>query len=85
MIDNISQIQVVKASDLPPTFDILVGTQTYRFEVAGMGDDVVWLHCTDTNESMWIDPNDEMSILIPDTWENAKWDISFDLMQRGAL
>lgn len=85
MIDSIKHIQTVKASDLPPTFDVQVGLFTYPMELERMDAQYVYVRSTDTDETIYI-PRDEMvTILVPDTWENAKWDISFALMQQGAL
>lgn len=85
MIDSIKQIHTVKACYLPPTFDIRVGAMDYAFELDGMDESFVYMLCTTTNEIVNI-PRDEMiTILVPDTWENAKWDISLALMNEGIL
>jgi hypothetical protein len=83
MIDSVSEIRTVKAMDLPPTFDILVGHTTYRFELESVEADTVYMRCTDTNETMWLNPQDEVAILVPDTLANARVDIELDLMTRG--
>ena len=85
MIDSIKEIRTVKACDLPPTFDIRVGAVEYAFEIDSMDTHYVYMLCTSTNEIVNI-PRDEMiTILVPDTWENAKWDISLALMNEGVL
>ena len=85
MIESVKQIATMKAIDLPPTFDIRVGAMDYAFELDGMDESFVYMLCTTTNEIVNI-PRDEMiTILVPDTWENAKWDISLALMNEGIL
>ena len=85
MIDSIKEIRTVKACDLPPTFDIRVGAVEYAFEIDSMDTHYVYMLCTSTNEIVNI-PRDEMiTILVPDTWENAKWDIALGLMEKGLI
>lgn len=85
MIESIKEIRTMKACDLPPTFDILVGTTEYPFEIESMDSHYVYMISTSTDEIVNI-PRDEMiTILVPDTWENAKWDISLALMNDGIL
>jgi hypothetical protein len=85
MIDSVKQIVTLKASDLPPTFDIRIGAMEYPFELESMDAHFVYMRSTSTDETVNI-PRDEMiTILIPDTWENAKWDIALGLMQEGVL
>lgn len=85
MIESVKQIATMKASDLPPTFDVQVGLFTYPMEIEGMDMHFVYMRSTDTDETIYI-PRDEMiTILIPDTWDNAKWDISLALMTDGVL
>jgi hypothetical protein len=85
MINSVSEIRTVKAYDLPHTFDILIGQTVYPFEVRGLQCGNVLLRCTSTNEDIYIDQNEMMTILVPDTLENARMDIEFDLMQQGLL
>jgi hypothetical protein len=85
MIESVKQIKTMKAIDLPPTFDIQVGLFTYHMERSPDRDGKVWMHCSDTSENIHIDPNETISVLIPDTWENASVDIEFDLMQKGLV
>lgn len=85
MIESVKQIATMKASDLPPTFDVQVGLFSYPMELESMDAQYVYIRSTDTDETIYI-PRDEMiTILIPDTWENAKWDISLGLMTEGVL
>jgi hypothetical protein len=85
MIDKVSEIRIVKASDLPPTFDIMVGNNVYPFELDSMDDTYVYMIDTASGESVYIPRDAEMSILVPDTWDNAKWDIGLSLMNDGIL
>jgi len=85
MIDKVSEIRTMKASDLPPTFDIMVGTTIYPFEIVDADTHFMYLRDIKGNEIVNV-PNDYMmTILVPDTLENAKWDISLSLMQQGLL
>ena len=85
MIQSIKQIVTLKAEMLPPTFDILVGATEYPFELESMDSHYVYMLSTSTDEIVNI-PRDEMiTILVPDTWDNAKWDISLALMNEGIL
>jgi hypothetical protein len=85
MIDSVKQIVTVKAEMLPPTFDILVGATEYPFELESMDSHFVYMVSTSTNEVVNI-PRDEMvTILVPDTWDNSKWDIGLSLMNQGIL
>lgn len=83
MIDSIKQIATVKASDLPPTFDIRIGNREIPIEVESMDAHYVYLRSGD--ETIYIPRDEMMTILIPDTWENARFDIEFDLMQKGLI
>ena len=85
MIESVKRIATMKASDLPPTFDVQVGLFAYPMELESMDAHYVYMRSTDTDETIYI-PRDEMiTILIPDTWDNAKWDISLALMTDGVL
>lgn len=85
MIDSIKEIRTVKACDLPPTFDIRVGANEFAFELDGMDESFVYMLCTTTNEIVNIERDADITILVPDTWDNAKWDISLALMTEGML
>ena len=80
MIDKVSEIRTVKASDLPPTFDIMVGTTIYPFELDFMDSVNVWMTDTTSGESVYLPRDADISILVPDTWDNAKWDIALSLI-----
>lgn len=85
MINSVKQIQTMKAIDLPHTFDVLVGQTSYPFELESADAHYVYMRSTDTDETIYI-PRDEMiTVLIPDTLENAALDIEMDLMQQGLL
>ena len=85
MIQSIKQIVTIKAEMLPPTFDVLVGTTEYPFELESMDAHYVYMISTSTDEIVNI-PRDEMiTILVPDTMENAAMDIELDLMAQGIL
>ena len=85
MIESIKEIKTMKAIDLPPTFDVRVGLSSYRMERSPDRDGKVWMHCSDTSEDIHIDPDEIITVLVPDTWENARYDIQFDLMKEGLL
>ena len=85
MITSVKQIKTMKASDLPPVFDIRVGVVEYPFELQDMDTNYVYALSTLTGEVINI-PRDEMvTVLIPDTWENAALDIELGLMQQGVI
>ena len=85
MIQSVKQIRTVKACELPPTFDILVGSTAYPFEIERMDANHVYMVETTSGDSVYI-PRDEMvTILVPDTLENAAMDIELDLILQGIL
>ena len=85
MIQSVKKIETVKASELPPTFDILVGSTVYPFEIESMDAHYVYMVETTSGDSVYI-PRDEMvTILVPDTLENAAMDIELDLILQGIL
>ena len=85
MIESVKQIKTMKASDLPPTFDIQVGLFCYPMEVESMDATYVYMRSTDTDETIYIPRDEEIAILVPDTWDNAALDIELDLMQKGVI
>ena len=85
MIVSIKQIVTVKACDLPPTFDVRVGNMSYPFELDGMDESYVYIIDTTSGETVYVPRDEDMTILVPDTWENAKWDISLGLMEKGLI
>ena len=85
MIESVKQIVTMKANDLPPTFDVRIGNTEYAMERNPDRNGKVWMHCTTTSENLYVDPDVEITVLIPDTWENAALDIEFDLMQKGLI
>ena len=85
MIDSVKRIETMKASDLPPTFDVLVGQTTYPMELQGVERGFVYFLSTSDNMLLNVPADYEMTVLVPDTWENAATDIEFDLMQKGLI
>ena len=85
MIESVKQIKTMKAIDLPHTFDILVGATEYPFELEQVDAHYVYMRSTSTDETVYIPRDAEVTILIPDTLDNAKWDLSLALMQDGLL
>lgn len=83
MIESVKQIATMKAIDLPPTFDIRIGNQEFAMEVDSV--DATYVYLRHGDEIIYIPRDEMMTVLIPDTWDNAKWDISLALMQQGAL
>lgn len=84
-IDSVKAIATVKASNLPPTFDIQVGTFAYPMELISMDRYFIYVRSTDTDETIRINKNEMVTILIPDTLDNAHLDISLDLMAKGII
>lgn len=85
MIESVKQIKTMKAIDLPPTFDVLVGMTSYPMEFQGVEGGFVYFLSTSDNQLINVPSDFEMTVLIPDTWENARFDIEFGLMQEGLI
>lgn len=85
MIESVKQIKTMKAIDLPDTFDIRVGTTEYPFEIVDWDLDYVYAKSIKDNQVINIPVDEMVTVLVPDTWENAAVDIEFDLMQKGLV
>lgn len=85
MIESIKHIQQVKAENLPPTFDIRVGSVDYPFELDYMDYAMVYIIDMTSGETVYLRRTDIVTILVPDTLENAALDIELELMQMGVL
>ena len=85
MIESVKQIKTMKAIDLPDTFDIRVGTTEYPFEIVDWDLDYVYAKSIKDNQVVNIPVDEMVTVLVPDTWENAAVDIEFDLMQKGLV
>ena len=85
MIESVKQIKTMKAIDLPDTFDIRVGTTEYPFEIVDWDLDYVYAKSIKDNQVINIPVDEMVTVLVPDTWENAAVDIEFDLMQKGIV
>jgi hypothetical protein len=85
MIESVKQIKTMKAIDLPDTFDIRVGTTEYPFEIVDWDLDYVYAKSIKDNQVINIPVDEMVTVLVPDTWENASVDIEFDLMQKGLV
>jgi hypothetical protein len=85
MIESVKQIKTMKAIDLPDTFDIRVGTTEYPFEIVDWDLDYVYAKSIKDNQVVNIPVDEMVTVLVPDTWENASVDIEFDLMQKGLV
>ena len=71
--------------DLPDTFDIRVGATEYPFEIVDWDLDYVYAKSIKDNQVVNIPVDEMVTVLVPDTWENAAVDIEFDLMQKGLV
>lgn len=85
MIESIKEIRTVKAIDLPPTFDVLIGDEEYPMEIMNVDSEFVYVVSHRDSQVIHIPVNEIVSVLVPDTWENARYDIEFDLMKEGLL
>ena len=85
MIDSVKQIKTMRAMELPHTFDVRVGTTEYPFEVIDWDLDYVYAKSIKDNQVVNIPADEMVTVLVPDTWENAAVDIEFDLMQKGLV
>jgi len=85
MIVSVKQIKTMKAIDLPDTFDIRVGNTAYPFEIVDWDLDYVYAKSIKDNQVINIPVDERVTVLVPDTWENAAVDIEFDLMQKGLV
>ena len=85
MIESVKQIKTMRAMDLPDTFDIRVGTTEYPFEIVDWDLDYIYAMSIKDNQVINIPVDEMVTVLVPDTWENAAVDIEFDLMQKGLV
>lgn len=85
MIETVKQIKTMKARDLPPTFDIQVGLFCYPMEMQCVERGYAYFLSTTDNQLINVPADYEMTVLIPDTWDNAALDIEMDLMQKGVI
>ena len=85
MIVSVKQIKTMKAIDLPDTFDVRVGTTAYPFEIVDWDLDYVYAKSIKDNQVINIPVDEMVTVLVPDTWENAAVDVEFDLMQKGLV
>ena len=85
MIESVKQIKNMRAMDLPDTFDVRVGTTEYPFEIVDWDLDYVYAKSIKDNQVVNIPVDEMVTVLVPDTWENAAVDIEFDLMQKGLI
>lgn len=84
-IDSVKAITTVKASDLPDHFDIRVGSREYPMIFEDTDGTFVYVYSIATDETINIPVDQMVTILIPDTWDNAALDISLDLMSKGII
>ena len=75
----------MKAIDLPDTFDVRVGTTEYPFEIIDWDLDYIYAKSIKDNQVVNIPVDEMVTVLVPDTWENAAVDVEFDLMQKGLV
>lgn len=75
----------MKAIDLPPTFDVLIGDEEYPMEIMDVDFEFVYVVSHRDKQVIHIPVDEVVSVLVPDTWENARYDIEFDLMKEGLL
>lgn len=85
MIESVKQIKTMRAMELPHTFDVRVGTTEYPFEVIDWDLDYVYAKSIKDNQVVNIPVDEMVTVLVPDTWENAALDIEMDLMQKGLI
>ena len=85
MIESVKQIKTMRAMDLPDTFDIRVGTTEYPFEIVDWDLDYVYAKSIKDNQVINIPVDEMVTILVPDTFDNAATDIEFDLMLKGLV
>lgn len=85
MIESVKQIKTMKAIDLPDTFDIRVGTTEYPFAFEDTDGTFVYIYSISTDETVNIPCDEMVTVLVPDTWDNAALDIEADLMIQGVI
>jgi hypothetical protein len=85
MITSVKKIETMKAIDLPHTFDIRVGAIEYPFEIESVDTHYVYAKSLMTDELINIPADEMVTVLIPDTWENAALDIELGLMLEGLV
>ena len=69
MIESIERIAIVKASDLPDIFTIMVGDSRRTLTYSHENDYCVYV-LTDDGMELWLAKNDEIAILIPDSLDS---------------
>jgi hypothetical protein len=85
MIDSVERIEIVKAIQLPPVFGILVGMESVYFEVVDTDATHIYFRELESGDLVNASHDMEMSIVVPDSWENAKWDIALGLMKENLI
>ena len=85
MIESVKKIETMRAMELPHTFDVRVGTTEYPFEVIDWDLDYVYAKSIKDNQVVNIPVDEMVTVLVPDTWENARFDVEFGLMQEGVI
>jgi len=85
MIDSVKQIKTMKAIDLPKTFDVLVGQTSFPMKFVAAERGFVYFISTADNQLINVPEDTEMTVLVPDTWEHAAFDIEVSLMERGLV
>lgn len=87
MISTIWKEAYVKACDLP-RFCYLIGECDARIPVKvsfGGRSGTVIIAPTEGRHAVVYNANHIFHVLVPESWEEAKWDISFSLMEKGAI
>ena len=85
MIESVKKIETMRAMDLPDTFDVRVGTTEYPFEIVDWDLDYVYAKSIKDNQVVNIPVDEMVTVLVPDTFDNAAIDIEMDLMQKGVI
>jgi hypothetical protein len=87
MISTIWKEAYIEAYNLP-AYCYLIGNCGARIPVrvkCGARSGTVIVIPIDSRHGVVYNANHIFHVLVPESWEEAKWDISLDLMERGAL
>jgi len=89
MIDGIFRIEEMRAGDAPDEFLTRIGSANvtmWRNRLADYDGKICFSFpyiswCDD----LYVSPDEPISILVEETWEEAALDIEFDLMKKGII
>ena len=89
MIDGIYRIEEMRADECPDEFLTRVGNNEvtlWRDRLADLNGKIYFsFPYISSWQSMYVDADEPMAVLVEETWEEAALDIEFDLMKKGMI